>query len=142
MDKLEIKQGSFIQQTQYFILVEIDLSVVTARLGIWLFHLSRRRRTTVIQDLLVRCQFSLVTDNRTNVNVEARVLQTFKKYSIFDWYRIYTIHWISKRKGTLVQVVYNCWKQKEKYRALKNISFFYCTVLFICKIKIVYFVHY
>jgi hypothetical protein len=25
MDKLEIKQGSFIQQTQYFIPVEIDL---------------------------------------------------------------------------------------------------------------------
>ena len=31
MDKLEIKQGSFIQQTQYFIPVEIDLSVVPAR---------------------------------------------------------------------------------------------------------------
>jgi hypothetical protein len=29
------------------------------------------RRTTVIQDLLVRHQFSLVLDNRTNVNVEA-----------------------------------------------------------------------
>jgi hypothetical protein len=27
MDKLEIKQGSFIQQTLYFIPVEIDLSV-------------------------------------------------------------------------------------------------------------------
>jgi hypothetical protein len=27
MDKLEIKKGSFIQQTQYFIPVEIDLSV-------------------------------------------------------------------------------------------------------------------
>ena len=34
MDKLEIKQGSFIQQTQNFIPVEIDLSVVPARLGI------------------------------------------------------------------------------------------------------------
>ena len=34
MDKLEIKQGSFIKQTQYFIPVEIDLSVVPARLGI------------------------------------------------------------------------------------------------------------
>jgi hypothetical protein len=34
MDKLEIKQGSFIQQTQYFIPVEIDLSVVPARFGI------------------------------------------------------------------------------------------------------------
>jgi hypothetical protein len=28
MDKLEIKHGSFLQQTQYFIPVEIDLSVV------------------------------------------------------------------------------------------------------------------
>jgi hypothetical protein len=34
MDKLEMKQGSFIQQTQYFIPMEIDLSVVPARLGI------------------------------------------------------------------------------------------------------------
>jgi hypothetical protein len=69
MDKSEIKQGSFIQQTQSFIPVEIDLSVVPARLGILLFHLSRR--TTITQDLLVRRQFSLVPDNRTNVNVEA-----------------------------------------------------------------------
>ena len=37
--------------------------------NLWFFHLSRR--TTVIQDLLVRHQFSLVPDNRTNVNVEA-----------------------------------------------------------------------
>jgi hypothetical protein len=35
MDELEIKQGSFIQQTQYFIQVEIDLSSVPARLGIF-----------------------------------------------------------------------------------------------------------
>ena len=63
MNKLEIKQGSFIQQTQYFIPVEIDLSVVPARLGISdFFHLSRR--TTVIQDLLVRRQFLLVSDKR------------------------------------------------------------------------------
>ena len=34
------------------------------------FHLSRR--TTMIQDLLVQRQFSLVPDNRTNVNVEAK----------------------------------------------------------------------
>ena len=34
MDKLEIKRGSFIQQTQYFIPVEIDLSVVLTRLEI------------------------------------------------------------------------------------------------------------
>ena len=62
MDKLEIKQGSFIQQTQHFIPVEIDLSVVPTRSGILFFHLSRR--TTVIQDLLVRRQFSLVSDKR------------------------------------------------------------------------------
>jgi hypothetical protein len=37
--------------------------------NLWFFHLSRR--TTVIQDLLVRRQFSLVPDNRINVNVEA-----------------------------------------------------------------------
>ena len=36
--------------------------------NLWFVHLSRR--TTVIQDLLVRRQFSLVPDNRTNVNVE------------------------------------------------------------------------
>ena len=35
MEKLEIKQGSFIQQTQYFIPVEIDMSVVPAHLGIF-----------------------------------------------------------------------------------------------------------
>jgi hypothetical protein len=64
---MEIKQGSIIQQTQYFIPVEIDLSVVPARLGISDFFTSRR--TTVIQDLLVRHQFSLVPDNRTNVIV-------------------------------------------------------------------------
>ena len=34
MDKLEIKQGSFMQQNQNFIPVEIDLSVVPARLVI------------------------------------------------------------------------------------------------------------
>jgi hypothetical protein len=36
--------------------------------NLWFVHLSRR--TTVIQDLLVRRQFSLLPDNRTNVNVE------------------------------------------------------------------------
>ena len=55
MDKLEIKQGSFIQQTQYFIPVEIDLSVVPARLGIWFFSMS---------DVSFHWY-------RTNVNVEA-----------------------------------------------------------------------
>ena len=80
MDKLEITQGSLIQQTQYFIPVEINLSVVPACLGIWFFHLSRR--TTVIQDLLVRRQFSLVPDNRTNVNVEAWNVTCFWLYCL------------------------------------------------------------
>ena len=70
METLEVKQGSLIQKTQYFIPEEIDLSVIPARLGISdFFHLFRR--TTVIQELFVRRQFSLVADNRTNVNVEA-----------------------------------------------------------------------
>ena len=83
MDKLEIIKGSFIQQTQYFIPVEIDLSVVPPRLGIWFFHLSRR--TTLIQDLLVRRQFSLVPDNRTNVYVEAWPLhnESIVRWAIF-----------------------------------------------------------
>jgi hypothetical protein len=51
--------GSFIQQTQYFIPVEIDLSVVPARLGISDFF-----TCPVKQDLLVRRQFSLVLDKR------------------------------------------------------------------------------
>jgi hypothetical protein len=62
--------GLFYTTNQYFIPVEIDFSVVSARLGISdFFYLSRR--TTVIQDLLVRRQFSLVPDNQTNGNVEA-----------------------------------------------------------------------
>ena len=39
------------------------------KIGQSFFHLSHR--TTVIQDLVVQRQFSLVQDNRTNVNVEA-----------------------------------------------------------------------
>ena len=50
MDKLEIKQCSFIQQTQYFIPVEIDVSVVPPRLGITDFSLvpsdNRNTRST------------------------------------------------------------------------------------------------
>ena len=45
MGKLEIKQGSFIQQTQYFIPMEIDLSVVPARLGIFSLVPSDNRNT-------------------------------------------------------------------------------------------------
>jgi hypothetical protein len=43
---------TLIQQTQYFIPVQTDLSVVSARLGICFFHLSRR--TTVIQWLKLK----------------------------------------------------------------------------------------
>ena len=50
---------------QHIFIIENNLQKV----GLSFFHLSHR--TTVIQDLLVRRQFSLVPDNRTNVNVEA-----------------------------------------------------------------------
>ena len=50
---------------QHIFIIENNLQKV----GKSFFHLSHR--TTVIQDLLVRCQFSLVPDNRTSVNVEA-----------------------------------------------------------------------
>jgi hypothetical protein len=50
---------------QHIFIIENNLQKV----GQSFFHLSRR--TTVVQDLLVRRQFSLVPDNRTNVNVEA-----------------------------------------------------------------------
>ena len=51
MDKLEIKQGSFIQQTQYFIPVEIDYVRCTGTFGIsWIFSLvpsdNRNTRST------------------------------------------------------------------------------------------------
>ena len=60
--------GLFYTTHPVFIPVEIDLSVVPARLVISDFFTCL---VTVIQDLLVRRQFSLVPDNRTNVNVEA-----------------------------------------------------------------------
>jgi len=50
---------------QHIFIIENNLQKV----GQSFFHLSHR--TTVIQDLLVRRQFSLVQDNRTNINVEA-----------------------------------------------------------------------
>jgi hypothetical protein len=50
--------------------------------NLWLFHLSRR--TTVMQDLLVRLKFSLEPDNQTNVNVEAWWIYTLKMAHI--WY--------------------------------------------------------
>ena len=67
MDKLEIKQGSSIQQTQYFIPVEIDLSVVPAHLGISDFF------TCPIGQPKYKIYLSDVSFHwyRTNVNVEA-----------------------------------------------------------------------
>ena len=50
---------------QHIFIIENNLQKV----GQSFFHLSRR--TTVIQVLLVRHQFLLVPDNRTNFNVEA-----------------------------------------------------------------------
>ena len=50
---------------QQIFIIENNLQKV----GQSFFRLSRR--TTAIQDLLVRHQFSLVPDNRTNINVEA-----------------------------------------------------------------------
>jgi hypothetical protein len=50
---------------QHIFIIENNLQMV----GQSFFHLSLR--TAVIQDLLVRRQFSLAPDNRTSVNVEA-----------------------------------------------------------------------
>ena len=60
------RTGLFYTTNPIFILVEINDFY---RICPDFFHLSHR--TTVIQDLLVRRQFSLVLDNQTNVNVEA-----------------------------------------------------------------------
>ena len=136
MDKLEIKQGSFIQQTQYFIPVEIDLSVVLACLGIWFFHLSRR--TTVIQDLLVRRQFSLLPDNRTNVNVEAWE-KIFRDWPIrnknclwwpcllMDWDRMSNLHRGSSIDASYQVSVYLAkWFQRRRFfrnRPIRNKNF-------------------
>ena len=53
---------------QHIFIIENNLQKV----GQSFSHLSRR--TTVIQDLLVQRQFSLVPDNWTNINVEACTL--------------------------------------------------------------------
>ena len=67
MDKLEIKWGFFIQQTQYFIPVKIDLSIVLARLGISDFF------TCPVGQPEYNIYLSDVSFHwyRTNVNVEA-----------------------------------------------------------------------
>jgi hypothetical protein len=63
---------------QHIFIIENNLQKV----GQSFFHLSRL--TTVIQDLLVRRQFSLVPDNRTNVNVEAWVVIKSEQSKVFD----------------------------------------------------------
>ena len=63
---------------QHIFIIENNLQKV----GHSFFHLSRR--TTVIQDLLVRRQFSLVPDNRTNVNVEAYTQMSWKYQGHFE----------------------------------------------------------
>jgi hypothetical protein len=54
MDELEIKQGSFIQQTQYFIQVEIDLSSVSARLRIFSLVLLDNRGFNILRDRVLK----------------------------------------------------------------------------------------
>jgi hypothetical protein len=51
------------------------------------FHLSRR--TTMIQDLLVRRQFSLVPDNRTSVNVKACTEINDNNYNEIELYIVF-----------------------------------------------------
>jgi hypothetical protein len=63
---------------QHIFIIENNLQKV----GQSFFHLSRL--TTVIQDLLVRRQFSLVPDNRTNVNVEDWVVIKSEQSKVFD----------------------------------------------------------
>ena len=63
---------------QHIFIIENNLQKV----GQSFFHLSRL--TTVIQDLLVRRHFSLVPDNRTNVNVEACSVIRLKKIVTVD----------------------------------------------------------
>jgi hypothetical protein len=104
MDKLEIKQGSFIKQTQYFIRGNRFARRTGTFGNLWFFHLSRR--TTVIQDLLVRRQFSLVPDNRTNINVEACRLPWFS-YDLqikkkFWCHLLYILTKIKSEKSTFV----------------------------------------
>jgi hypothetical protein len=53
---------------QHIFIIENKLQKVGQQ---YCFHLSHR--TTVVQHLLVRRQFSLAPDNRTNVNVEATI---------------------------------------------------------------------
>jgi hypothetical protein len=69
---LEIKQGSFIQQTQYFIPVEIDLSVVPARLEIYDFFtcpVGQRNTRSNYQSILHQKHYDF-TDENNKVSFE------------------------------------------------------------------------
>jgi hypothetical protein len=69
----------FVKMTkQHIFILENNLQKV----GQSFFHFSRQ--TTVIQDLHFRRQFSLVPDNRTNVNVEACSVMRLKKFVTVD----------------------------------------------------------
>jgi hypothetical protein len=90
MDELEIKQGSFIQQTQYFIQVEIDLSSVLAHLGIFSLVPSDNRNTRstcptsvftgIGQTLMSRPGFSVHSHFRN------RYLSFYWKKWFYIWY--------------------------------------------------------
>ena len=84
MDKLEIKQGSFIQQTQYFIPVEIDVSVVPARLGISDFSLvlsdNRNTRSTCPTSVLTGIGQTLMS--RPDKLFEMVMGETFLSYYV------------------------------------------------------------
>jgi hypothetical protein len=62
------------------------------KVGQSFFHLSRR--TIVIKDLLVRRQFSLVPDNRTNVNVEACIGSCKSNYHTIMTMTALTLEWM------------------------------------------------
>jgi hypothetical protein len=82
---------------QHIFIIENNIQKV----GQSFFHLSSR--TTVIQDLLVRRQFSLVQDNRTNVNVEAWC-PTLKWPSLEKIFYFYTM-WFNERKNRFDTII-------------------------------------
>ena len=65
MDKLEIKQGSFHTNPVFYTSGNRYVRRTATFGNLWFFHLSHR--ATVIQDLLVRHQFSLVSDKHVKV---------------------------------------------------------------------------
>ena len=77
------------------------------------FHLFHR--TTVIQDLLVRRQFSLVPDNRTNINVEAWV--AWNQDNMPEW---------SKRES----------RSRDIFRLSVVLGFYHCHTKYIWEVHI------